>query len=613
MTLQANIKIFTLLFLSGLVLGCGSGGSDSSSTTPTPTPPNGNSGQTDASALSAPGASRDWLTKAALESSSYPHSSPIHNGYFMPVGQEDSALHQFTGSINLSSRRLTGDFAEFVITGDESFKNFPDVDLSFVSHNGYLLPLNRDRQVSLTDNSFWGIILDPGKVWSEASDEGWSRASFPFTFITARRNQTHNGLATFLYNDTEVSNLRIQIVQEGALWFQHDIYAQLQASYQPQQFANGEQVIQAFQRELDNSKTIRDWSELDSIADPSNRSAYNSGLPDNTVNQTGIIKDGEVYLQGCYTRYGEYPYCRWMRNGAYSITKSLGAAFTMFRLAELYGSHVFDLLIADYVNVTSNHSGWDTATFGDVLNMAAGIGDNGGTQDSGDIFADENGPKMETWIGVDDELGKLNISFSYGNYVWGPGEEFRYNSALTFILAAALDNYYQSVAGEGADVWQMMQEDVFSAIGIQHLPMLRTIEANGEFGIAELFHGLYPNVDDMVKLSIFMHNHGEHAGVQLLHRQSLEQALFKTDRQGLHSWWEDNQYGQSRYLHGFWSSPFGNTSACPKQIPYMSGYGGNIFAVLDNGVSLFRFSDSNSYSPANMIRISDRERAICDD
>jgi hypothetical protein len=67
-----------------------------------------------------------------------------------------------------------------------------------------------------------GIILEPGKVWSEPYD-GWSRASFPLTFISARRNNGHNGLATFLYKGSEISYLPIQIIQETALWFKNDM------------------------------------------------------------------------------------------------------------------------------------------------------------------------------------------------------------------------------------------------------------------------------------------------------------------------------------------------------------------------------------------------------
>jgi CubicO group peptidase (beta-lactamase class C family) len=598
------VIVATLLFTS--LTGCNSG--DSSNSSPTH---EDDTKKTDPSALSPPTTTRDWLTFDGLMSASYPHSSPIHNDYFMPVGTINPALHDFSGRINITAGKLMGNFPEYQIAGDESFKNFPDVDLSFVSDGDALIPLNRDRQVTLSDNSYWGIILEPGRVWSEPTDNGWSRASFPFTFISARRNQGHNGLATFLYNDDQISHLRIQIVQETALWFKKDIYAQLSVSYLPQGLPSASTVIDAYHREVDNTVAIKDWSALATIGDSANMLEFNSYLKDSDINQTGFIKDGVVYLQPCYTRFGNYPYCRWMRNGAYSMTKSLSASLTLLRLAQLFGDSVYDLKIADYLIVTALHNGWDEVTFGDVLNMAAGIGDEGRALNSGDIFADENGPKMEQWIAKNTEQEKLDITFTYGNYDWGPGVEFRYNSALTFVLAAALDNYYKSVAGEQANLWQMMVEDVYHKIGIQHVPMLRTIEPNGEQGIAELFHGLYPNVDDMAKLSALLQNGGRHNGVQLLHQEKLQEALFKTENQGLRSWWADNEFGKSRYLHGFWTSSFINDSGCFTQVPYMSGYGGNIFTILPNGTSAFRFADAESYLPYNMIKVSDKERTIC--
>jgi len=293
------------------------------------------------------------------------------------------------------------------------------------------------------------------------------------------------------------------------------------------------------------------------------------------------------------------------------MTKSLGASLALLRLAQLYGEQVFELKIVDYLSVTSTHNGWNNVTFGNVLNMAAGIGDQGGTKNSGDIFADENQAKMERWLEQNTELAKLGVAFTYGNYVWGAGEEFRYNSALTFVLAAAMDKYYKSVGGNNAHLWQMVVDDVFTPIGIQHVPMLETIETNGQRGIAELLHGLYPNVDDMAKLSQLLQNDGIHNNEQLLHFDKLQEALFKTDKQGLRSWWADNQYGQSRYLHGFWTSPFGDNNGCSIQVPYMSGYGGNIFAIFPNGTSAFRFADAQSYSPYDIVNISNRESPLC--
>ena len=62
----------------------------------------------DTSYLTAPEESRDWLKQSELISATYAQSSPIHNGYFMPVGNESSAIHTFAGSLNLTGFNLKG-------------------------------------------------------------------------------------------------------------------------------------------------------------------------------------------------------------------------------------------------------------------------------------------------------------------------------------------------------------------------------------------------------------------------------------------------------------------------------------------------------------------------
>jgi hypothetical protein len=81
----------------------------------------------------------------------------------MPIVTEFSALEDFSGTIKITNGRLIGDFAENYLIGDESFKNFPKVDLSFFSHEGQLILINRDRQESLQDNSFWELFLNQAK------------------------------------------------------------------------------------------------------------------------------------------------------------------------------------------------------------------------------------------------------------------------------------------------------------------------------------------------------------------------------------------------------------------------------------------------------------------
>lgn len=54
-----------------------------------------------AAAPSSPGAVRDRPTAQALLDNSNPPDRPIHNDYFMPVGDAGPALHGFSGTLSI--------------------------------------------------------------------------------------------------------------------------------------------------------------------------------------------------------------------------------------------------------------------------------------------------------------------------------------------------------------------------------------------------------------------------------------------------------------------------------------------------------------------------------
>ena len=72
--------------------------------------------------------------------------------------------------------------------------------------------------------SYWDIIVQPGRVWSDPADGGWSRASFPFSLMHSIEGETHNGVATFLYKGAEVSTLHFQIVQQTSPYYVVDFF-----------------------------------------------------------------------------------------------------------------------------------------------------------------------------------------------------------------------------------------------------------------------------------------------------------------------------------------------------------------------------------------------------
>ena len=144
----------------------------------------------------------------------------VHNDHFMPVAPNGEALHAFSGVLEVS---------ETVAQPVDG--RFPGFSVAFFSHDGYLIPA--ERNIVSGGPGKWDLIFSPGRVWSEESDDGWSRASFPFALVGKVWGNAHNGIATFLYNGTKVSGFRFQIVQESSPTGQFDGRALLPMTYLP--------------------------------------------------------------------------------------------------------------------------------------------------------------------------------------------------------------------------------------------------------------------------------------------------------------------------------------------------------------------------------------------
>jgi hypothetical protein len=448
------------------------------------------------------------------------------------------------------------------------------------------------------------VILSPGKIWSEPGDNGISRASFPFVLVNEWSQNTHNGLATFLYDDTRVSSLRFQITQETSADrpYQFDAWGQTPMEYTPGPVENQEELAAQFAEELARQVPIRPWAHLEEIVAPQLLNRFTDHLAPEGISAAGLVVDGVLYLHPPMTRYGEYPYPRHMRHGVYSVTKSMGAAIAMLRLAQKYGDEVFDLRIADYVAVTADHDGWNGVTFGDALNMATGVGETLPQPDNPNFAGDESEPRFSEFIRARSAQDKLATAFSYPNYPWGPGEVARYNSINTFVLSAAMDSFLKSQESPDAHLWDMVSEEVYEPIGVLHLPTMHTVEPDGSRGIPLLFMGLYPTVDDVAKITLLLQDGGWHGGEQLLSAAKLEEALYQHGLVGLPTGYKFTG-GDWAYHLSFHSVAYRTRDGRYFQVPFMSGLGGNTVVVAPNGISGFVFTDAYIAEPYIMTQV----------
>ncbi|HEY45368.1 MAG TPA: beta-lactamase family protein [Anaerolineae bacterium] len=549
---------------------------------------------------------RDRVTVEELQATDYRGDGPVNYAYFLPMGESGSALHELEGILTVP------EFKMFDTVPDDqvlraSLGYFPGFSAEFFTHGDNLVPVQREVLLSPGEKSFWKIILSPGNVWSELGDDGMSRASFPFILVAEDSNETHNGVATFLYDDVQVSSLRFQVAQETAAWRQVDYWGQSSLEYRPDFLEDRETLIAQFEEELSHQTAIRPWSDLEENYDPQLLDTFNGNILPWSLSTSGLILDDTIYLQPCHTRYGPFPHCTSMRHGSFSVMKSMGAAIAMLRLAEKYGEEVFNFKIGDYVEVTAEHDGWEQVTFADALNMATGIGDDVPERAEPNVMlADEEGDEQifNDFIEVLSAQDKADVCFTAGNYPWDPGEVARYNSCHTFILSMAMDSFLKSMEGADADIWDMVLEEVYRPIGIYHAPIMRTIEPDGSRGIPQFWVGLYPTVDDVAKVAILLRNGGQHQGQQLLHAGKLAEALRQTEVVGLPTG-EFNDYGEGAYHMSFWSMPYRSAAGDLYQIPYMSGFGGNRVILNPNGLITFQFADAHIYGFESMVKVAD--------
>jgi hypothetical protein len=105
----------------------------------------------------------------------------------------------------------------------------PAFRFELVQDGADLVPLRRGPQAS--DHPHWEFILEPGRVWDEAGDGGWSRAALPFALQERNANCTHNGLLTFLFrSDGAVSRVAWQIGSETCRYLKIDFWGMAAAT-----------------------------------------------------------------------------------------------------------------------------------------------------------------------------------------------------------------------------------------------------------------------------------------------------------------------------------------------------------------------------------------------
>jgi hypothetical protein len=513
---------------------------------------------------------------------------------------------KFSSSSNYGSYKVIRDDQNYAV--DPARFQLPEFDLQFLQDDSYLIPVTQGLVFS--GNPYWNYIIGPGRIWLETRDRGFSRASFPFALVERNQNCVFNGVMAFLFNGTQVSQVRYQVTQETCLYFKFDLWGQVPASYIPETISEAASLKLAHAVEVANRMPTKPISALESDFPDSNVNLahFSSGIRPEHMTAYGLVINGVNYISDCRTRYGEYAYCESMRLPSYSTAKSAFAAVALMRLGQKYGVGVYDLLIKDYVpEVVSGAGNWSKVTFGNTLDMTTGNYESAGFQE------DEYSPAMIAFLDRSESTAdKIHYAFQFP-FREDPGQTWIYHTSDTFLLARAMNNYLVQKEGSGADIFNFVRDEVYIPIKLSQGALTSVRTDNSPSGAPFGGYGLFWTQDDIAKIGLLLNfRNGMVEGNQVLEPGLLAASMQKKPEQrGL------NTTGTPafKYKGSFWAREWTPSTTrgytCSFWTPFMSGFGGITVVLMPNNSIYYYFSDNNEFSWYDAVNESNKISPMC--
>ncbi|MGS2720854.1 choice-of-anchor D domain-containing protein [Paraglaciecola aestuariivivens] len=563
-----------------------------------PPPPSGNlhvfSGNGNVSRSALTFANLNGSSLSLLDFSHYSHGVAEINADYSNAREPSNT---FEGRLVLNSGNPTAMNFNETTSGRAQAGNYnspgtlPAFDFEFVQVGSHIIPKTRGLIVSgnigAPDYQDWNYILEPGRVWDENNDQGYSRVAIPFALQENQANCTHNGILTFAFKDDgSITNVAVQVGGETCLYFQYDLWGLVSAQYINATVAGASTLIAEYEAEVLNRYPVKPISEMANDFPgviPSNIASEQSSAP----TTHGVLYGGVHYAAPCSTRHGDYPYCEVMGLPSYSTAKTATANFAHALLTQ-QDSNARNIAVSSFVaecqdGINGTDSIWSDVSVENALDMATGNyrlasyeGDEGSTATVNEFFltfthAEKMAHACERYIRKS-----------------APNTHFSYHSSDTYIAGVALDNYYSG------DLFTKLVNEVYKPLKLSP-STYTTVRTEQSPAHPYWSHGMTWHADDMVKLGQLINDRGVINGQQVLDANIMDDMLVKGGDLGLET------YGsESRYLNGVWTYDMGQRSSplCPTDswVSYMSGYGGIGIVMFPNGAVYYYVSDSDSYA-----------------
>lgn len=519
-------------------------------------------------------------------------SGEVDMSAFAPPADAQAPTRNFEGTLQVSGKVRTrtlhvepGFLSPQQLAAARTFPG--DFDYAFVQDGDVLLPVRRGYIV--TAHSHWDVVLEPGRVWNEPGDAGWTRAALPFALVQKHMNCTHYGVLTFLFKgDGSISHAAMQVASETCKYLKFDMWGVLDATYAPHAVASKADVIAAYRAQRARKLPERPIAQLAvdhpgvdpakfAIGEAASRTLY------------GVVVGAIHYVSACPTRRGNYPYCEVLPLPSYSTAKTAVAALSLLAMEQRHpGTQA--LQVSAFAPVPGCAArDWQDVTLRDLLDMATGHYDSTG------YMADEDAPKVQAFFYVTTEPRKATFSCDAYPRRAAPGTTWAYHTSDTFLLGDELNRALRSLSGNAnADIFRdVLVADVFKPLGLSATARVtrRTADAAAQpfFG-----YGLQFQRDDIARLARWIGTgDGKLDGAQVLDPALLAEALQRVpDNRGL----VVTAFPEFRYQLGFWARNVAALVGCraPVWVPFMSGFGGISVVMYPNGVVYYNVSDSGS-------------------
>jgi len=520
---------------------------------------------------------------------------PASFSAFAPPTQPAPTKNRFEGRLVFapvtaqvkSLRDDGGDFKD----SDSPAHRMPAFDFAFVQSGNALIPVRRGAIPGVSPQ--WEYILEPGRVWDASDDNGYTRASLPFTLEERNANCMHNGVLTFLFkSDGAVSNVVFQIGSETCLYSKFDMWGETPARYLPGAIPNAAQIAAAYASEIAHRLPTKPIAALAADYPGIDPAQFGSPAEIDPADMTayGVVVKGVNYVGGCDTRFGAYPYCAEMDLPSYSLAKTIFAAEAAMRLSLLYPG-AMQRKIADYVPECAKTGTWGDVTFQNALDMATGHYLSAADQ------ADEDAPDIAPFFIADTHAGRIAFACDRYPRQTAPGTRWVYHTADIYTLGAALRAFYRGKAGADAPfVKDVLTDPIWHKLHLN--PAIDAVRRSYD-SVAEPFAGwgLTLHSDDIAKLADFLSvDAGMLDGKQILDPKMLAAALQRDPSDpGLRASNDD-----IRYHDGVWA-----------WIPFMSGYGGIAVAMMPDGIAYYYVSDGGKFAWARAAAEADKINPFC--